>query len=84
MIAVIMAIFMDALIVIPTIVIIEKPRRRPGGRKEALSLSPLKLPDFDLDSHCRNPLPACALQVRLPTISRSRKEDPLFQGPAWS
>lgn len=84
MIAVIMAIFMDALIVIPTIVIIEKPRRRPGGRKEVLSLSPLKLPDFDLDSHCRNPLPACALQVRLPTISRSRKEDPLFQGPAWS
>lgn len=38
MIAVLVAIVVDAVIVIPTI-IIEKPRKGPGGRKEALSLS---------------------------------------------
>lgn len=71
MIGILMPIVIIAIIVIHTIVIIGKPRRRPRGRKEALSLSPLKPPNFDLDFHCRSPLPLCSLHVRLSTVSAS-------------
>lgn len=65
-IAVLMATVIGAVTVIPTVDNIKKPRRRPGGRKETLSLFALKPPDFDLDSEHRNPLsPACSTTSHL-------------------
>lgn len=70
-IAVLMATVIDAVPVMLTILSIKKPRRRPRGRKKTLTVSTLKLPDFDLGSKCRNPLPACPLHVVASHVSYS-------------
>lgn len=84
-IAVLVATLTDAVTVLASILIMKKPRRRPGGRKETLSLSALKPPGFDLASQRRNPclcVPCmCAGQT---SLFQPRKEAPLSRGTGRS
>lgn len=65
MIAIIMAVILNAVMVITTVFILNIEETW-GGRKEALSLQP---PDLGADCLYGKPLPVCPLRAHLPSNS---------------